>query len=94
MFEIAVGELSLKPYEFWNMTYAEFLAMYRGQIKRQKQTINEIKMAAWFTEYYRRHDKLPPINSILDNKRERQTSEQMLEMAKSITAMMGGEVGV
>jgi len=93
-----VGELGLLPEQFWALTYAEFIAMARGFHRRQVARANEILYGAWHTELFARYKKLPDLDDILRDpsdkpkKKEPQTTETMMTMAKMLTAAFGGDV--
>lgn len=91
---MAVGELGLKPHEFWNLTYAEFAGMVSGYQRRQKKHVNELIYLAWHTEMFARQKKLPALRSCLRDTEERhmQTDGDMLQMCKILNAAFGGEV--
>lgn len=95
-FEIGVGELELKPSEFWGLTPAEFYYITEGFKRRQTRRLNELMYAAWHAAILPRQKEIPPLNSLLRNydeepKRE-QTTEEMMAMCRLLNAVFGGEV--
>jgi hypothetical protein len=91
--------MKLKPDEFWRLTCAEFVEMYDGYVRRQKNRINELIYLAWHVEAFHRQPKaLPDLQSLMldvDESRrvtpKRMTDEQMMAMAKVLNAAFGGE---
>nr|WP_276318556.1 phage tail assembly chaperone [Gudongella oleilytica] len=94
-FAIGVGELQLKPEEFWQLTYAELLTLADGRIKSQKRKMNEMLFLAWHIEALARQKKLPALSSLLKDDKttgKQQSDEEMMNMAKLLNAAFGGEV--
>ena len=92
-----MGELGLKPAEFWDMTYAEFVQMAEGYQRVQKNRYDELLYFAWHIEAFARQKTLPSLESLMrkiDNKQQHrtQTDEEMLAMGKMLNAAFGGEV--
>ena len=91
-FEIGVGELELKPSEFWQLTPAEFYYMLDGYKRNQKRHINEVLIGAWHTAALSRMEKMPSLNSLLydDEPKHEQTEDEMYAMCKMLNAAFGG----
>jgi len=91
--------MGIRPAEFWKLTYAEFIEIYRGHVSAHRQRINEMLSGAWHVAALSRQPKLPDLQSILlsdepDKEQEKpqpkQTSEQMFAMLRALNAAMGG----
>jgi hypothetical protein len=78
------------------MTYAEFITMYRGYVRRQTNKTNEMIYTAWHTALFERQQKLPELNSILidekknPDKQREQTPDEMLTICRMWNAALGG----
>lgn len=83
----------MSPFEFWELTLAEFVKIAEGYVRRQKQKYNELIYVAWHTEAFARMKKLPSLKSLIreDKERHEQTDEEMMAMAKMLNAAFGGE---
>jgi len=96
-FEIAVGDMGLRPDEFWRLTHAEFFDMYDGWARNLRRRENEIVETAWRVENFRRAgNQFPDLKTLLldinekpQEKRE-QTPEQMIAVFRMINAALGG----
>jgi hypothetical protein len=44
--------MGLMPNVFWNLTYAEFYAIWKGHRKREIKRHNELVLQAWQTAYF------------------------------------------
>ena len=95
-FKLAVGELQLKPYEFWELTLAEFADIIDGYVRMQKRRTNELLYTAWHTAVLSRMKDIPSLKSILQDTetkpKHEQTGDEMLAMCKLLNAAFGGEV--
>lgn len=94
-FTFAVGELELKPFEFWILTFAEFFEMVDGYVKRERRKTNERTTLAWNTANFNRARRLPDLKTLLIDEDEigakpDQTDEQMFAMVKMLNAAWGG----
>jgi len=88
--------LQLKPCEFWELTYAEFVLMINGYQRRNRDHINKLLFLAWHIEAFARQKKLPALDSILTKEngtqqRKEQSPEEMIAVCKMINAVLGGE---
>ena len=101
-FEIGVGEMGIDPFKFWMLTPSELFVMIEGYHKKQdikiKNKIDEILYTAWYTNALARTETLPKLEDFVDNvdkkedKVKTQTAEDMIHMAKFMTAIFGGEI--
>lgn len=94
-FRLAVGEMRMKPSEFWALTYAEFVEMLNGYIRGNTRRNNDLLYLAWHVALFNRQKTLPSLNSILIedmDSRHEQTDEEMLSMVKILNAALGGKV--
>lgn len=93
-FRFGVGELNLKPDEFWGLTFSEFIQMAEGYTRRQKREINNYIAGAWYSAILARQKQIPKLNSLLqeESAKKQQTDDEMLTMAKLLNAAFGGEV--
>jgi hypothetical protein len=94
-FCIGVGELSLRPEEFWLLTYAELVSMAEGRIRNQKRRMNEMIFLAWHIEALARQKRLPALGNLLKEEKSngrQQSDEEMMGMARLLNAAFGGEV--
>jgi hypothetical protein len=77
----------MTPYEL--MLHIEaFTEMKQAQIEQ------EVTMV-WLGEYYHRLKSLPPLKDVMKkikNENKKMTTEEMLEMAKTLNAQFGGTV--
>lgn len=47
LYDIAVGDLGLKSYEFERMSWGEFMCRHRGHIRAHEQRTRELRMLMW-----------------------------------------------
>jgi hypothetical protein len=97
-FDFAVGELGLKPDEFWALTLDEFCRMAAGYQRRHTHRLNELLYASWHAEAFARQERLPSLESVLldaecENQPKReQSAEEMLTVVKMLNAALGGDM--
>jgi hypothetical protein len=83
------------PEEFWQLTYAEFVAIAEGRIRHEQRKMNEMIFLAWHIEALARQKRLPSLGSLLKEEKisgRRQSDEEMMSMARLLNAAFGGEV--
>jgi len=94
MFSTGVGELGLKPHEFWALTFAEFTAMVEAYQRTQTNKRNDLVTLAWLTASLSRQQKMPALKSLLIEEKPKvskeQAPEQMVNACKTIAAALGG----
>ena len=88
--------MGLKPWEFWRLTFAEFMLMAEEYNKRQTDHAHELLYLAWHTEYFARCKTLPKFDDLLKGemqpKNKPQSVDTMMAMAKILTVAFGGEI--
>ena len=73
------------------MTCAEILSVCRAAAKEHEHKNKQLISLAWHTAMFSRQDPLEPLETYIQAPKE-QTPEQMIAIAKVITAALGGEV--
>ena len=89
-----MGELELKPREFWVLTYAEFFAMAEGFKRRRIDRQNALIYHAWHCEAFARQKTLPELKNILqksESTHRQQTEEEMIAICRMLNAAFGGD---
>ena len=90
-----MGELNLKPWEFWDLTIAEFKSIAEGYMRKQRNELNERIGLAWNIANLVNAAKLPKLEDLLVSdikETKKQSTQSMINMAKLLTAAFGGEV--
>ena len=87
----------MKPFEFWELTPAEFIMIIKAHNKRQEEHTKELLWTTWNTAALIRTDIMPEYNNWMNinkgkPKKQKQTNEDMLNMAKMLNSAFGGEV--
>lgn len=86
----------MSPDDFWDLTYAEFYNICEAYKRKHTRHNNELISLAWYTATLSRKEKIPSLESILQNEdtneRRQQTDEEMMAMCKILNAAYGGEV--
>lgn len=81
--------------DFLNMTRYEFVLKQKERVKAERQRVNEQRAQAWYIAMLQRQPKLPELTEILISdepaKPAEMTDEQMLNKAKMLNAMYGGD---
>lgn len=95
-FGIGVGDLGLKPAEFWDLTPAEFRVMHKGYLKARTRRINEMIYQAWRTADLIKAAELPELQSLLleetPRRKAKQTVEDQVMRLSALAIALGGEV--
>ncbi len=87
----------MKPSEFWVLTYAEFIEIFKGYQKSQIKHINDLITVAWRTAAFQRYKKLPDLEKFLikesdmKDKPKPQTGNQMMKICRMWNAALGGK---
>ena len=75
------------------MTYAELLSVVAGYNENLKNRRDELLFLAWHVEAFARQKQLPSLQSLIgQGPKKEQTDEEMLNMAKMLNAIFGGEL--
>jgi hypothetical protein len=86
--------MGMTPVEFWRLTYAEFIGMQRGFVRRDKRRYNERLQQAWYTaRLVRLKGEMPDLESLMLNEDpapRQMTDDQMMAMARVLNAALGG----
>jgi len=86
------------PDQFWDLMHSEFIVMLIGYRRKLIQAFNDRLSQAWYTEAFARYKRLPSLKSLtLDpdkgaEPKKKQSTEDMMEMAKSLTLAFGGTI--
>jgi hypothetical protein len=92
-FKIAVGEMGMRPEEFWKLTPYEFQTMIEGHTNKQKNKYNDLKGLAWYIAVLSRAKEIPELEKLLGEStpKKEQTPEEMVAIARILNAAYGGE---
>lgn len=82
----------MKPLDFWELTYAEFYHMMKAHHENLKEEFKDTLRLAWYTAAFTRAKDLPKLETVLADvsDKKKQTSEEMMAMAKMLNATHGG----
>ena len=83
----------MSPKEFWLLTFAEFVIIFKEYARTEKRKVNELLFLAWHTALFERQKKLPSLKSIYitEEEREPQSTEEMIAMCRMFNAALGGK---
>ena len=95
---MGVGELGLRPSEFWALTPAEFLALVDGYRRVQVRRSNDLVSLAWWAAAFARQDRLPALKDLLQDPeaepvKEEQSPDTMFGLIRMMNAAYGGTEG-
>lgn len=88
----AAVRCGITPAAFWGMTPAELMICIDVQREQDEAENERLVLAAWLTASYTRAKRLPDIREILRKQEHREMADdEMLEQAKMLNALFGGE---
>ena len=97
--------MGIRPAEFWELTYSEFITMFHGYVRAQRRRANEMLYTAWHTAMFTRAKEMPELKSVLIEEdaattasrgglREQTPEEQLMTLRVLNAALGGAEVMV
>ena len=88
--------MEMDPIKFWKLTYAEFVEMVEGYVRRQRRRTNERTTDSWNTAYFSRVKKLPGLKEFLidvyemPGEKQEQSEDSMFALCRMWNAALGG----
>jgi len=89
--------MGMRPDDFWNLTWSEFISIWDVYNKRHIDGINDQIAVAWRIALWTRYStELPPLKECLISTEPKEqhepTVDEQVSIFKILTAQMGGSV--